>query len=166
VVRIPLLPWSVSSAGTKWLGRPSPAPLFRRNTPSMFTAVCRRQSANHISIALHMIPIPAFATINVQTAKAPLGGFHHARPALLEAHVLMKIDRLAAAAGNLVDHRLASCIVQVGYHHLALHAPAWSRRPRQFPTRRPLRWLLCLYLPHNVLLSYRACIGWPSTTAA
>jgi hypothetical protein len=34
-----------------------------RNTPSRFTAVCRRQSANDISTPLHMIPIQAFATI-------------------------------------------------------------------------------------------------------
>jgi len=39
-----------------------------RNTPSRFTAVCRRKSANDISTALHMIPIPAFETI---TSKRP-----------------------------------------------------------------------------------------------
>jgi len=36
----------------------------QRKTPSRFTAVCRRQSVNDISTALHKIPIP-------------LGGFDH-----------------------------------------------------------------------------------------
>jgi hypothetical protein len=39
-----------------------------RNTPSRLTAVCRRQSASDISIALHKMPIPALATI---TSKRP-----------------------------------------------------------------------------------------------
>jgi hypothetical protein len=42
--------------------------LTDKNTPSRLTAVCRRQSANDISIALHRISIPALATI---TSKRP-----------------------------------------------------------------------------------------------
>src|SRR6266446_2926253 len=55
---------------------------------------------------------------HVQTPEAPLGCFDYARPALLEAHVLMKEDRLAANATDLGDHCLAPRIVQVGYHNL------------------------------------------------
>ena len=33
-----------------------------RNTPSTFTAICRRQSANDMSIAEPMMPMPALAT--------------------------------------------------------------------------------------------------------
>jgi hypothetical protein len=40
-----------------------------RKTPSRFTAVCRRQSANDISTALHRIPMPALATITSSRPK-------------------------------------------------------------------------------------------------
>src|SRR5437588_1086627 len=66
--------------------------LTDRNTPSRFTAVCRRQSANVISTALHKMPIPALATI---TSKPPLGGFDYCRPGHLDIYVVVKIDRVA-----------------------------------------------------------------------
>jgi hypothetical protein len=40
-----------------------------RNTPSRFTAVCRRQSAKQVSTALHKIPMPALATITSNRPK-------------------------------------------------------------------------------------------------
>jgi hypothetical protein len=40
-----------------------------RNTPSRLIAVCRRQSANDISMALHRMPIPALAIITLSRPK-------------------------------------------------------------------------------------------------
>jgi hypothetical protein len=40
-----------------------------RNTPSRLIAVCRRQSANDISMALHRMPIPALAIITLSCPK-------------------------------------------------------------------------------------------------
>src|SRR5215470_3979803 len=40
-----------------------------RNTPSRLIAVCRRQSASDISIALHRMPIPALAIITLRCPK-------------------------------------------------------------------------------------------------
>jgi hypothetical protein len=125
--------------------------LTDRNTPSRFTAVCRRQSANVISIALHKMPIPALATI---TSKPPLGGFDYCRPAILHTYVLMKIDRFAAGAANLLRHCLASGIVQVDYHDFG----AFSREARRTSganARRPAGYDsdLAVHLSHSALQS-------------
>ena len=80
-----------------------------RNTPSRFTAVWRRQSARVISTALHMIPIPAFATI---TSRRPIDCRSVAsitpEPALFVGYVLMQKDRRAAAAADLVNHQVTA----------------------------------------------------------
>src|SRR6476646_6005253 len=82
-----------------------------RNTPSRFTAVCRRQSASDISTALHKMPIPALATITFKRPKRRSVASDHTGPALLEADVLMQEDRLAAGTADLVHHVPASGIV-------------------------------------------------------
>jgi hypothetical protein len=69
--------------------------LIDRNTPSRFSAVCRRQSANGISTALHKMPIPALATITSRRPKRSSGGFDYCRPALVDTYVLVKKDRFA-----------------------------------------------------------------------
>jgi hypothetical protein len=104
-----------------------------RNTPSRLTAVCRRQSANDISIALHRIPMPALATITSKRPEATLGGFDHAGPVLLDTYVLMQEHRLAAGASDIVNHGLAAGIIQVGNHYLGAFTRQCCRTSRANP---------------------------------
>ena len=85
-------------------------------SPSRFTAVCRRQSANDISTALHKMPIPALATITFKRPKRR--SVASTRPALLEADIVVQEDRVVAGTADLVHQVSASGIVQVGDHHL------------------------------------------------
>jgi len=81
-------------------------------------------------------PDPGVRHHHVQTSTEPLGGVDHIRPALLEADVLMKVDRLAA---DLFYPCLTTRIVEVGYGSPSPpHARASPQRLRQFPTRRPV----------------------------
>jgi hypothetical protein len=80
-----------------------------RNTPSRFTAVCRRQSANDMSTVLHKIPMPALATI---TSKRPKRcSVASITPARFPQELpLMKVDRLAAGTADLARHVSAASI--------------------------------------------------------
>jgi len=98
-----------------------------RNTPSGFTAVCRRQSTSDISTALHKMPIPALATITSRRPKRGSVASDYRGPGLLKSYILMKVDRLAADGPNLFHHRLAAGIVDVGHHRLG----AFSRQCRR-----------------------------------
>src|SRR5258708_10561231 len=89
-----------------------------RNTPSRLTAVCRRQSANDISTALHNIPIPALATITSKRPKRRSVASIIPGQVSSRSDILMKVDRLAAGTADLVHHVSAANIVQVGDDHL------------------------------------------------
>jgi hypothetical protein len=69
----------------------------------------------------------------------------------------MKIDRLAACAPDLADHRVAPRIVQVGYDHLRAFARQ-CRRTRCTNPRCAARYdgNLALYLVYNVRRAYGA----------
>jgi hypothetical protein len=69
----------------------------RQKHPSRFTAVCRRQSANDISTAMHKMPIPALATITSRPPKRSWAVSIIAGPPSSTLYVLAKKDRFAPA---------------------------------------------------------------------
>jgi hypothetical protein len=90
----------------------------------------------------------------IQTSEAPLGGFDYCRPTLLHSHVVMKIDRFAPSAADLLRHRLACGIVQVGYHDFGAF-PRQCRRTSRPNPRCPAGYDrdLAVHLAHSVLQS-------------
>jgi hypothetical protein len=49
----------------------------------------------------------------MQLPEASLGGLDHARPVLLDAHILMQADRFAAVGNDLAHDRLRASIIDV-----------------------------------------------------
>src|SRR5580700_8706032 len=78
------------------------------------------------------------------------GCLDYSRPGLLKSYILMKVDRLAAGAPNLVHHRLAAGIVHVGHHNLGAFSRQ-CRRTRCANSRCAARYdrYLALYLAHG-----------------
>ena len=84
-----------------------------RNTPSRLIAVCRRQSANDISMALHRMPIPALAITTLSCPKRrSVASISPGQS--LDTHILMQTDRLASSGDDLIHHRPSAGIVDVG----------------------------------------------------
>src|SRR5216684_6164632 len=97
-------------------------------------------------------PDPGVRHHHVQTSKAPLGGVDHTQPALLEADVLMEVERLAAIAADPLHQCLTPRIVEVGYDHLCAFTRE-SCRAGCANSRRAARYdgYFTLHLAHSVL---------------
>jgi hypothetical protein len=128
--------------------------LIDRNTPSrVYCGLSPPVGQRHLD-RLAQNADPGIGHHHVQTSKALLGGFDYCRPALLDTLVMVKKDRFAPGATNLLRYRPTCGIFQVGYDGLGA-ASRECRRARGADSRCAAGYDrdLGVHLAHSVLQS-------------